>query len=251
MPTLFLDIDNTLIYSHRWLMTVPNHAVEVLNGKNQSFITQRTYSFFSERTDLQIVPVTTRSFSQFQRLADLMSILRCEHSLICNGAILLHNMEMDKIWYEETLTLAGQELAEISKAEKWFKANCGETSTHSENGVLVYAKSSNAEAVASALRQYVDVEKVDILLDHSKIYCIPKALNKGTAIYRFSKRFNVPDSIAAGDSDFDIPMLNQANLAIAPEALRDKLANKNTIFVDETGWFSDEICSELSKILSS
>ena len=38
MQTLFLDIDNTLIYSHRHVLDVPKRAVEFLNGKVQSFI---------------------------------------------------------------------------------------------------------------------------------------------------------------------------------------------------------------------
>ena len=251
MQTLFLDIDNTLIYSHRRAMTVPKRAVELLNGREQSFISQQTYSFLTGKHGLQIVPVTTRTLIQFQRLENLMRDLGCEYSLICNGAVLLHNMEIDQSWYEETLALAGSELSEIDRAKKWLIDNCGEASTYSAFDVLVYAKSCDPEGLASELRQYIDTSRSDVLFDRSKVYCIPKSLNKGTAVRRFSQRFNVTVSIAAGDSDFDIPMLNQADVAIAPEALFDKLINKNTIAVKEKECFSDEICSVLDGILFS
>lgn len=251
MKTLFLDIDNTLIYSHRHVMTAPKRVAEVLNGKAQSFISQQTYSFFVSKRGLQTVPVTTRTMLQFRRLEKLITDLGCEYSLICNGAVLLHNMLPDRRWYEETLTLADSELPEIAKAENWLMTKCGEASTHSADGLFVYAKSPDSKGLASALRLFVDTDKVDVMFDHSKTYCIPKSLNKGTAIKRFSQRFHVAASIAAGDSDFDIAMLNQANIAIAPEALKDKIENANIFLMKEKECFSDELCSVLDRILSS
>ena len=251
MITLFLDIDNTLIYSHRHDIPSPKRVAEVLNGKEQSYITQQTFSFFAGEHGLQTVPVSTRTMQQFRRLEKLIAELNCEYSLICNGAILLHNMESDNRWYEETLALAESELPEIAKAKQWLISRCGEISTHSADGLLVYAKSPDSKGLASDLCLFVDNSKVDVLFDHSKIYCIPKTLNKGSAINRFSQRFNVTTSIAAGDSDFDIPMLNQAGIAIAPKALDDKITNSNKYVVKGRKCFSDELCSVLGRLLST
>lgn len=40
---LFCDLDHTLIYSHRVPIGLNKIAVEYLNGKEQSFMTQGTY----------------------------------------------------------------------------------------------------------------------------------------------------------------------------------------------------------------
>ena len=41
---LFCDLDHTLIYSHRVPIGLNKIAVEYLNGKEQSFMTQGTYA---------------------------------------------------------------------------------------------------------------------------------------------------------------------------------------------------------------
>ena len=248
MPTLFADIDNTLIYSHRHTTTSPKRVVEFLNGKEQSYMTEFTYSFLTGKHGLQIVPVTTRTLPQYLRLENLIQELGCEYSLICNGAILLHHMQIDQDWYEESLERASTEISEIPNAEKWLINNCGVASTHSTFGLFVYAKTSDSGNLAAALQQHVDTDKVDILFDHNKTYCIPKSMNKGSAIKRFSQRFNVTASIAAGDSEFDISMLNQADIAIIPQELRARVTNNNTIGCTTGNLFSDEICRIVSEL---
>lgn len=246
MPTLFVDIDNTLIYSHRHTITNPKRVVEMLNGKEQSYITQFTYSYLTTEHGLTIVPVTTRTLPQYQRLKNLIQELACEYSLICNGAILLHNMIIDQDWYEETLEIVENDIIEIAEAKSWLIRHCGEASTHTAFGLFVYAKTNDAENVAVALQQHVNTDKVDIMCDHGKAYCIPKSLNKGSAIKRFSKKYNVTVSIAAGDSEFDIPMLNHADIAIIPQELRERVKTTNTIECTSGNLFSDEICRIIS-----
>lgn len=248
MPTLFADIDNTLIYSHRLTITSPKRVVEFLNGKEQSYMTEFTYSFLTGKHDLQIVPVTTRTLQQYQRLENLILDLGCEYSLICNGAILLNYFQIDQAWYEETLRMIESEIPEIAKAEKWMKKYCNDGITYSACGLFVYSKCMNPQDLALFLRQYVDTEKVDVMYDHRKLYCIPKSINKGIAIKRFSQRFNVGDSIAIGDSSFDISMLNQASVSIVPQKLGFDVQNKNTIICDAERLFSDEICRVISAL---
>ena len=251
MPTLFLDIDNTLIYSHRRTMTGERLVAEMLNGKEQSFISRKTYAWLVSRRELQIVPVTTRTLPQFQRLERLMGELGCGEALICNGAILLHEMEPDRRWLEESLSLAAGELPQIEKAAQWLRERCGDASTHEAGGLLVYAGTEDPEGLASALRREVDPDRADVLWDHRKLYCIPKSLNKGSAVRRFSERFGVPVSAAAGDSEFDLPMLEEAEIAIAPASLAERLKNPNTHAVGECACFSDAICGILDRIFFS
>ena len=80
-----------------------------------------------------------------------------------------------------------------------------------------------------------------------KVYCLPSMLNKGNAIERFAKKFGEAISIAAGDSEFDIPMLARADTRIIPPVLEQYLPTENTITIS-TSVFSDGICNYLSTI---
>lgn len=248
MMTFFLDIDNTLIYSHRHLINGPKRVAEFLNGKEQSYITEITYNYLSAYKDARIVPVTTRTFPQFNRIETLLSELGCTISLICNGAVLLTNGAVDTCWLNESLRLSENERKELPQATKWLQERCGIEKTHTAFNLFVYSATDNAFSAANELRQIVDSQKVDVLCDARKVYCIPKILNKGTALKRFIRKYRVNTSVAAGDSAFDIPMLNQADIAIVPHELQSLVKSEKTIVCDTDRLFSDEICKIISML---
>lgn len=248
MLTLFLDIDNTLIYSHRHSINTPKRAAEFLNGKEQSFITEKTYTYLSARKDIRIIPVTTRTLSQFGRIEALLSELGCTISLVCNGAILLDNGAVDTRWMDESLKLSENERKELPLATRWLQNRCGMEKIHTASDLFVYSATGNPVSAACELSQIVDSQKVDVLCDSRKVYCIPKSLNKGTALQRFIRQFGVSHPIVAGDSDFDIPMLNLGEIAIIPSDLAHKVCNTRTIVVNEIQCFSDSICDCIEKL---
>ena len=250
MKTLFIDLDNTLIFSHRHFITAPKRTAELLNGKVQSYITEKTYSFFSNQQSLLVVPVTTRTLPQYARIENLLKELGCCFSLACNGAVLLRNGIIDPSWTEESLSLSKTERQELPAATRWLSEKCGQSAVHVALDMFVYAGTESPERIAHALKQIVDSQKVDVLYDSRKVYCIPKSLNKGTAVQRFVRKYGISFSIAAGDSDFDVPMLNLGNLAIFPSYLENKVDNKRRIIVEENKCFSDELCVYLGSLLS-
>ena len=80
-----------------------------------------------------------------------------------------------------------------------------------------------------------------------KVYIVPRQLNKGSALLRLKKRLGAELVIAAGDSGFDIPMLNQADFALAPAELkREAGLLESVIYVEEGKLFSEML---LKKIL--
>ncbi len=248
MPTLFLDLDNTLIYSHRHRLNTPVRVAEYLNGKEQSYITERTYRYLRARKDLRIVPVTTRTLPQFLRVEALLNELRCTVSLICNGAILLCGGAVDAAWTEESLRLSEEERTELPAAIRWLESRCGKGKTHVVSELFVYAGTDSPADTARELEQIVDTGKTDVLCDARKVYCIPRTLNKGTALRRFVLRYGVSHAIAAGDSEFDVPMLNLGEYAIVPPDLADKVRGGRKIIVDGKQCFSDSICDCLEKL---
>ena len=98
MITLFCDLDNTLIYSHRKSLNAPKRVAEMLHNKEQSYITKKTFDFLSSCREVSIVAVTARTMAQYDRVYKLLNCLHSEYALILNGAVLLKNGLQDKSW---------------------------------------------------------------------------------------------------------------------------------------------------------
>ena len=75
---LFCDLDHTLIYSHRMPIGSDKMVVEYLNGKEQSFMTQGTFEFLCKQNCVHLIPVTTRSKAQYERISVFRKELRCK-----------------------------------------------------------------------------------------------------------------------------------------------------------------------------
>lgn len=89
MTYFFSDLDNTLVYSHRVLLPGERIAVEYLNDHIQSYMTKKTYDFFSKSNGVFLIPATTRTCEQYARLSETFARFGCRYALVCNGGILL------------------------------------------------------------------------------------------------------------------------------------------------------------------
>lgn len=244
---LFCDLDHTLIYSHRVPIGLNKIAVEYLNGKEQSFMTQGTYDFLCKQNCVHLIPVTTRSKKQYERISVFHKELCCKYALICNGGILLVDGIEDPEWYSETLSLISPESSELQAIKELVQQVLLTSVLHDVCGLFFYIKHNNPALFAEQLRKVAHPKNICILHDRHKVYCLPSMLNKGNAIERFAKKFGEAISIAAGDSEFDIPMLARADTRIIPPVLEQYLPTENTITIS-TSVFSDGICNYLSTI---
>lgn len=244
---LFSDLDNTLIYSHRTELPPDKVAVEYLNGQAQSFMTARALWFLQNASWARLIPVTTRSVEQFRRVFVFERTLPCRYALVCNGGELLIDGESDPQWLRETRQLAAQELAALPEAADAMRAITPER-IHAPSDLMVYAKCGDPVQAAKILRTRVDLTRLNVLHDSRKVYCIPHSINKGSALERFQKRFPTRFIVAAGDSEFDIPLLNAADLAVFPRQLEAKIHCPRKVVVDSGEVLSDGLCSILEAL---
>lgn len=244
---LFCDLDHTLIYSHRISIDSNKIVVEYLNGKEQSFMTQRTYEFLCRQNCVHLIPVTTRSKEQYERLRVFHKELCCKHALICNGGILLVDGIEDLAWHSETLSLISAELPELQTIKEMTQYFSPTSLFHDVCGMFFYIKHDNPRLLANQLKQSIHPKNICILHDHHKVYCLPSLLNKGKAVERFAEKFGESVYIAAGDSEFDVPMLARADTRIIPATLEQQFPTENTITVSNSV-FSDGICDYLNTI---
>lgn len=239
------DLDNTLIYSYRRDIGRKKVTAEWYQGREISFMTEKSHELIrrvGERVNL--VPVTTRTEEQYRRI-DLG--IGAQYALICNGGVLLVNGREDESWYRESLRLTDGCGEELKKAKDCLEADEKRTlNVRDIRGLFLFTKSAEPEALAARLRRVLDQERTDVFINGQKVYVLPKMLNKGTAVDRLRRRLQADKVIAAGDSEFDVPMLLRADAAFAPEALAKNFAlGEKITAVGEREIFSDVVLEHI------
>lgn len=224
------DLDNTIIHSYKKAQE-SDICVEMKDEKKLSYMTQKSYKLLKEiyeqRTDILFVPLTTRTMEQYSRI-NLLDSKFPKYALAANGGILLIDNCLDEKWYDESLEIIKDSLNELKLSMDILEKD--------ENiyidikiidGLFVYTKSSNPKKTLSVLSENIDISKVDVFENGDKVYVISKKLNKGAAVKRLKEKLNIEKTICAGDSLFDISMLNIADIAVYPENLKNNISNDN------------------------
>ncbi len=234
------DLDNTLIYSYKHNISDEKICVEIYNGREISFMTRNSYELLKKVVKkVLFVPTTTRTIEQYGRID--LGIGVSKFALVCNGGVLLENGKEDKEWYKESLRLISVCFEELRKAEKVLfedKHRCFDVRNIS--GLFIFTKSNEPFISAHGLKRVLDLSLVDVFENGIKIYVVPKKLSKGMALKRFKEKINGDTFIAAGDSEFDISMIKEADFGIVPNyMMKEKAGGNGVIF--ENKFFSDGI----------
>lgn len=240
------DLDNTLIYSYKHDIGKNKKCVEIYQGREVSFMTEKSYNLLKKIKEKTLfVPVTTRTEEQYRRIDMGIGVL--DYALVCNGGILLKKGQEDIRWYQESVELAEDCLAELVKAQQCMEADTARSfEVRNIRGLFLFTKSSKPEESVLRLKKVLDLSRMEIFQNGIKVYAVPRKLSKGAALLRFRRKMRADYVIAAGDSTFDVPMLAEADLAVAPQELADRfLSGENTVTVDRRRVFSDGLLDYL------
>lgn len=246
MDILFSDLDNTLIYSHNRKINDEKIVVEHLDGREQSYMIRRTYNFLIGSEWLNWVPVTTRSEVQYKRLK-YMDTMHVKYAIICNGGKLLVDGIEDAQWTKKTLSLTETQLDDLETAIKLLKDVCGKTELYRPDIYMCYIKVDNPKELYSKLIKLISSKNIQIQHDQRKVYLFTESVNKGNAIRRFRNRFDVGNSVAAGDDTMDIPMLNEVDYALVSSKIFSSVYASNKELL-EGDIFSNQICERLEEL---
>lgn len=245
MYTWFSDLDNTLIYSYRTPFVQKKVLVEYLKGKEQSYMTQKTYDFLRGNY-LQFIPVTTRSIEQYKRLFVFGKEIKVRHALVCNGAVLLEDGNPVEEWINETKVIAREGIRTMLNMQK----DLSEYDVHNVEGIMLYFKTDKPVEDAKIFRSKYAGQKVYIGFDKRKVYIVPSEINKGSAVQRYCREFGITKTVSSGDSEFDISMLDATNIAMCPSTLLSRLCPDSKKYVlGDNQIISDEICGRLKIII--
>ena len=242
MKILCTDLDNTIIYSYKHDIGNEKMNVELYQGREISFITKQTYELLKKvGEEFVIIPTSTRTKEQYDRI-DLKTGA-FKYALVCNGSVLLVDGKKDKDWYEESLNLAKSSNLEVKKALEYLENDERRTFElrHIED-LFVFTKCDKAEAVVNELRKYLDGSLVDVFNNREKVYVLPTSLSKGKAIERLRKYLKAKFIIAAGDSEFDISMVEAADVGLVPYGFKEEFNIKSDIYeMEKEGLFSEQL----------
>lgn len=244
------DLDNTLIYSYKHEIGPDKICVERYQNREISFITARTYELLRRVSEkVMIVPTTTRTIEQYDRIDLHMGSF--PYVLTCNGGVLLADGQEDAEWYQESLSLVSECRLEMERAAKILAKDRNRIfELRYIKELFLFTKSGEPEISACQLREKLDLSLVDVFCNGAKVYVVPKKLNKGAGARRLREKLKAGMVIAAGDSEFDIPMLEFADYAIAPENLPCKPRKGSVLTkVGKHEMFSERMLERILQII--
>lgn len=231
------DLDNTLIYSQK--KSAQNSCcVEWKEGRELSYMTEESYKRLqkiNENEKICIVPITTRSLEQYQRISLLKN--EPELAIVANGGILLLNGKVDENWRKESLEIISESRQELEKAWAYLEADENRNfELRNIDDMFLFTKSKKPADTIIGLERVLNRSMVSVIENYNKIYVIPRVLDKGLAMKRlrnylkekYLKENQMFTVLAAGDSSFDTPMLQEAEYAVALDEayFTEKLADK-------------------------
>lgn len=217
MILLACDLDNTLIYSYKKLLT-RRRLVEEKEGKALSYMTEFSYQELLRLPSyIQFLPVTTRSLEQYERIC---LPVQPSYALAANGGILLIDGKIDQEWYRESKRISKASEKEFEKALRVLEKDLNlSLAPRMVDGLFLFTKSNDKDKTIETLNAKLDEAQASVFSNGQKVYVVPKGLNKGKRLSDLRARLGSPYMVACGDSLFDVPMLLEADFAIYPEEL--------------------------------
>ena len=244
------DLDNTLIYSYKHDIGNEKINVELYQGREISFVTKKTYRMLKDISEkILVVPTTTRTQQQYERIN--LGIENIKYALVCNGGVLLVNGKRDEKWISHSKEIISDCMSELSKAiDLLEKENRRNFEVRFIEEMFVFTKCIEPEKVVEYIKDRLNCSLVDVFSNGTKIYVVPKKLNKGNAISRLKEYLGGTTIIAAGDSEFDIQMVETADIGIVPLGFKEKYGNINKLIqVKGKHIFSEELLELTEQII--
>ena len=245
MKILCTDLDNTIIYSYKHDIGNEKMNVELYKEREISFISNHTYELLKKvKEEFLIIPTSTRTKEQYNRID--LKIGTFKYALVCNGSVLLVDGKKDKDWYEESLRLAKPNNLEVKKALEYLENDKRRTfELRYIEDLFVFTKCYKSETVVNELREYLDKNLVSVFNNKEKVYVLPTSLSKGKAIERLRKYLKAEFIIAAGDSEFDISMVEAADVGLVPYGFKSEFNIKSDIYeMGKERLFSEQLLSK-------
>jgi len=249
MKVLCTDLDNTIIYSYKHDIGSDKKNVELYHGREISYISGMTYELLKKTAqEMLIIPTSTRTQEQYNRID--LGTGSFKYALVCNGGLLLVDGKRDADWYEKSLRLVEPSNSDLEKAFKMLEIEPRRIfELRFIEKLFIFTKCNEPEKVVGKLKEQLNRKYVDVFHNGEKIYVVPVQLSKGSAVKRLRRYLKPEFIIAAGDSEFDISMVEAADYGLVPYHFKQKYGiNCNIYEMDKDRLFSEALLERCLQI---
>lgn len=220
------DLDGTLIYSNRRLdeepLPVPVRSVEVYNGREISFMTEKAIALLRELADeMMFVPVTTRTAEQYNRISLFREEIRPTYAITCNGGVVLKDGNVDIYWQDYVRAKIDGSTASVEDVKRKIEETAGSSwlePIHVVDRFFVYMiikPPLSPERFKEYSRWAAEYGWV-FSVQGRKVYFIPSFINKWDAVNYVAEIEGKKTIYTAGDSNLDVCLIEQAKFGLIP-----------------------------------
>ena len=257
------DLDRTLIYSMAAIASTmapdeipPLVCVETLDGREQSFMTERAARWLRRcRSQALLVPTTTRTLAQFARVQ--LPGGPTSFAVTSNGGHLLVDGRSDDDWrrrVEQRIADDGPGLAEVVAQLDRMADGDWVLNRRTADNLFCYLVVDLLTLPAGFLAEWTtwcSDRCWTVSMQGRKIYALPRGLTKEAALSQVVERAGGTRLIAAGDGALDAGFLSMASAAIRPphgELAETNWQATNLTIADTPGVLAgEEICHWLAR----
>ena len=229
MTILFAsDLDRTLIYSKKSRGQEVDEqeisAVEWVDEKAVAYMTNKGIELFKQLPkEMTIVPVTTRTASQYHRITGLFDTTeKPTYAIVSNGAVILENGKPMEDWSDRLTMQLQQECKTIehvmSQLETYAKKEFVLDVLQAESWFVYMIIDEKVFSVEELENLSQIFYKQGFTLSHQgrKLYIMPNCINKSTALEFLKEHIGAKTVLAAGDSLLDFDMVMNADHGFIP-----------------------------------
>lgn len=222
MKVFASDLDQTLIYSKRWISDANEdiRCIEIYKDEALSFMLfEEIEELKSLSKSYEFIPITTRTRSQYERV-DLP--INPKYAVVANGACIIKDGLIDEKWEKiirERLDDAMSTHDMYEKLQNLLKQE-GAIRLRDADGLFLYLITdldTFDRTILNKYRDFVESGKWSIHDQGKKVYFVPQAINKGDALKYLREKNDYKHIVSAGDSDLDESLKKASDYFIAPE----------------------------------
>lgn len=220
------DLDGTVLFSERAMGSArPDPArltpIDIADGHIYAYMTDSVIDGWVRLASAgAVLPATTRSVPQYTRLR--LPGPAPKHAVVCNGARILVDGVSDPDWEKQVRSVLGDvtPFAEVERQCGLWREGRDVASLRSVEDFFLYFTVTVREdwfaAFAGEVAEWCGPRGWRASLQGRKLYLLPTAIDKATAVAEVAHRVGARRVVAGGDSLLDQGMLSVADAAIRP-----------------------------------
>lgn len=177
-----------------------------------------------------IMPVTTRSIEQYRRI-QWPEGCTPTYALTTNGAILLKESEIHDEWLRDSQQSIAPYREELDRLFKMLSEQDLFIRCRIVDDFYLFVYCKRTTGIDECAEKYQKETPLYVRASGRKLYFFPPSINKGIAVQKIKCSLSPKILICAGDSKIDVPMLQEADIALVPNEYLAKIVGGSNVEV--------------------